>query len=49
MFLGGGHHAVCGILVPWPGIELVPLLVKAWSPIPWKAIEVRTETFEKKY
>ena len=46
MFLGGGHHAVCGILLPCPGIEPVPLLVKAWSPNPWTAREVRTETFD---
>ena len=48
MFLGGGHRVVCGILVPYPGIEPFPLLVKAWSPIHWKAREVRTETFDKR-
>ena len=37
----------CRILVPCPGIEPVPLLVKAWSPNHWTAREVRTETFDK--
>ena len=25
------HPAACGILTPWPGIELVPPALKAWS------------------
>ena len=35
--LGGGreHRAVCGIVVPQPGIEPRPLSVKAWSPNHW--------------
>ena len=28
LFLGGGCYASCGILVPQPGIEPVPLAVK---------------------
>jgi len=47
MVLGAGHHAVCGILVPWPGIEPVPILVKAWSPNHWTARAGMTETFDK--
>ena len=31
------HHAACGVLVPWPGIEPVPSAVKAWSPNHWTA------------
>ena len=48
MFFGGGHRAVCGILVPYPEIEPFPLLVKAWSSNHWTIREVRTETFDKR-
>ena len=30
----------CGILVPWPGTELVPPAVEAWSPNHWISREV---------
>ena len=33
------HHSACGILVPWPGIELAPLAVKPWSPNHWTVRE----------
>ena len=29
------HQAVCGISVPWPGIEPRPLAVKVWSSNHW--------------
>ena len=29
----------CGILAPWPGIELEPMAVKAWSPNHWTTRE----------
>ena len=34
------HHAACGILVPWPGIEPAPPAVEAWSLNYWTAREV---------
>ena len=37
-FLNFGHIA-CGILVPWPGIELGPTAVRARSPNYWTARE----------
>ena len=33
------HCTACGILVPWPGIEFRPSVVKAWSPNPWTTRE----------
>ena len=30
----------CRILVPWPGIELMPPAVEAWNPIHWTVREV---------
>ena len=33
-------HTACGILVPWPGIEIMPLAVKAQSPNQWTVREV---------
>ena len=33
------HHVACGILVPQPGIEPVPLAMKAWSSNHWTARE----------
>ena len=33
------HHMVGGILVPWPGIELVPPAVEAQSPNHWTTRE----------
>ena len=33
------HHIVCRILVPWPGIELVPPAVEAQSPNHWTTRE----------
>ena len=33
------HCIVCGILVPGPGIEPMPLAVTAWSPNHWTARE----------
>ena len=38
MFLPPGR--ACGILVPRPGIELVPPAVEAWSANHWTAREV---------
>ena len=36
-FLGGGGHVpkLCGILVPWPGIEPAFLSLEAWSHNCW--------------
>ena len=39
IFLIRMHCVDCGILVPWPGIELSPLAVKAWSPNHWTVRE----------
>ena len=36
---GGACRAACGILVPWPGIEPTPSVVKAKSPTHWTARE----------
>ena len=33
------HCVSCGILVPQPGVEPTPLVVKAQSPNPWIARE----------
>ena len=45
-FNWGRHYAGCGIIVPWPGIEPIPLLVKTRSPNHLTATEVYTETFD---
>ena len=37
------HHTACGILVPRPGIEPVPLAVEAQSPNHWTAREFPIE------
>ena len=34
------HHVPCGILFPWPGIKLMPPVVKALSLNHWIASEV---------
>ena len=34
------HHAACGILVPWPGIEPMPPALQAWSLNHWTTREV---------
>ena len=34
------HHVTCGILVPKPGIERMPLAVEAWDLDHWMAREV---------
>ena len=34
------HHAACGLLVPWPGIEPMLPAVEAWSRIHWTTREV---------
>ena len=33
------HPAICGILVPPPGIEPRPLAKRVWSPNPWTTRE----------
>ena len=38
-FIVFAHSVTCGILVPWPGIELRTLAVKAQSPNHWTARE----------
>ena len=37
IFLGGGHHAVCGILVPGPKTETRPSIVRVQTPNLWIA------------
>ena len=37
---GGGEHAACGILVPQPGTEPVPLVLVAWNLNYWATGEV---------
>ena len=32
MFFSWPHHEACGILVPWPGIKLMPPVVEGQSP-----------------
>ena len=34
------HHEACGILVPWPGFELVPPALGTWNLNHWTAREV---------
>ena len=48
-FLFWPHHVVCGILVPWPGIEPGPSPVKVQGPNHWTAMEfpVRVNTFKQ--
>ena len=41
------HHAACGILVPWPGIEPMPLAVEAWSLTHWTTREVPSLLFSQ--
>ena len=31
------QYEACGILIPWPGTEPMPLAVKVWSPNHWTA------------
>ena len=38
-------HEICGILVPQPGIETVPLAVEAQSPNHWSAREFPGQSF----
>ena len=42
------HHATCGILVLWPGIEPVPCAVKVWSLNHWlrrKSLLISSNSF----
>ena len=42
------HHATCGILVLWPGIEPVPRAVKVWSLNHWlrrKSLLISSNSF----
>ena len=39
-FWGVGGHASCGILVPQPGTEPVPLVLEAWNLNYWTTGEV---------
>ena len=41
-------HTACGILVPWPGIELRPLAVKEWSTNHWTTREFLKFRFLKR-
>ena len=39
------YHMACGILVPWTGINLRPMSVRAWSPNHWTARKAPTYSF----
>ena len=46
-FFFGHTVRLCGILVPWPGIEPRPSAVKAWSPYHWTTREFPWKDFNK--
>lgn len=47
-FAGAGGASSYGILVPWSGIELMPLAVRAPSPIHWTVREFPQQILFKK-